>query len=190
MTDTPNRAGESLLESVPGEEIKRAKDLKSVAADQNGVPVLWFADGSIKPDLKPVVGADGGWSKARRMVGDGKTTLIFQRQGSGCTLAFWPTRNFARDVADSPRPCATLLLSDDFFAPWATEWKDTVRHLGGVRSRPLYHLPPDSVSWKTVPGLTSASGAAHLALSNGEGVNRGMTECHGAGREDGGAWAG
>jgi 2-polyprenyl-6-methoxyphenol hydroxylase-like FAD-dependent oxidoreductase len=56
-----------LLESIPGHKIKWGHSLKSVTSD-NGKPVLHFANGRQESGFKLVVGADGAWSKVRRMV--------------------------------------------------------------------------------------------------------------------------
>lgn len=107
--------------------------------------------------------------------------ILLQRQGDGSYrvyLGVLAGEDFARSVAGSydTEALRSLLLSDAFFATWAAEWKEMIRNLENFRSWPLYHLAPDAVSWKAVPGFTLAGDAAHLALPNGEGVNCGMTD--------------
>ena len=45
---------------------------------------------------------------------------------------------------------------------------------GPLIARNLYTLPADSLSRKSVPGVTMVGDAAHLSLPNGEGVNWAM----------------
>lgn len=58
-----------LLGSIPKEKIKWGHTLKSMTDGEDSRPVLKFDNGEIVSGFKLVVGADGGWSKIRSMVG-------------------------------------------------------------------------------------------------------------------------
>lgn len=57
-----------LLAAVPKDKIKWGYELKSVTTDDDNRPVLQFANGEVLSGFKLVVGADGAWSKVRKMV--------------------------------------------------------------------------------------------------------------------------
>lgn len=57
-----------LLDAIPKDKIKWGHTLTSVAVGEDNRPVLQFANGVVLPAFKLVVGADGAWSKVRRMV--------------------------------------------------------------------------------------------------------------------------
>ncbi|KAK0103330.1 hypothetical protein ONS95_005359 [Cadophora gregata] len=57
-----------LLESIPKEKIKWGRALKAAEIGENGSPILKFANGAVLDGFKLVVGADGAWSKVRRLI--------------------------------------------------------------------------------------------------------------------------
>ena len=57
-----------LLESIPEDKIKWGHALKSAELGQGASPVLTFANGAVLDGFRLVVGADGAWSKVRRLV--------------------------------------------------------------------------------------------------------------------------
>jgi len=67
-------------------------------------------------------------------------------------------------------------LLSDFYADWSEEHKDLIRHATDLRAWPLYSLSTEDMGWKSVPGVTLVGDAAHLAFTNGEGVNLAMTD--------------
>lgn len=57
-----------LLDSIPKDKIKWGHHLQSATVGEDNRPVLQFANGVVETGFKLVVGADGAWSKIRRMV--------------------------------------------------------------------------------------------------------------------------
>ena len=54
-------------------------------------------------------------------------------------------------------------LVSDAFASWAQVHTDMIKHSdGNFRAWPLYSMPTESLSWKTVSGVTLVGDAAHL----------------------------
>ncbi|KAK8023882.1 hypothetical protein PG993_011948 [Apiospora rasikravindrae] len=71
----------------------------------------------------------------------------------------------------------TLCLSSDFFGDdWAAEFRAYISNSTDFRPWPLYHIPPASVAWDAVPGVTLVGDAAHLGPPSGEGANFAMTD--------------
>ncbi|RDW63322.1 hypothetical protein BP6252_10867 [Coleophoma cylindrospora] len=192
-----------LLDSIPKEKIHWGHVLKSVKRGDDGTPSLEFADGSTRSGFKLVVGADGAWSKVRSMINQAKpkysgvhyiestispnnplynTMIISMRQGDGSYRAyvglhlpedFVQATNLDLSNTEAVR---SLFLSEGYFADWAEELKDFIRHGEDFHSWPLYSLPTESLGWQSVPGFTLAGDAAHLSVPNGEGVNMAMTD--------------
>jgi 2-polyprenyl-6-methoxyphenol hydroxylase-like FAD-dependent oxidoreductase len=110
--------------------------------------------------------------------------LVVQRQGNGSYriyIGLKVAEDFFRgagaggiDLTDLDSTRDVLLTK--FFADWADEYKDLIRHSTDLRPWPLYTLSADDLGWKSVPGLTLAGDAAHLAVPNGEGVNQAMAD--------------
>lgn len=108
--------------------------------------------------------------------------IVSQRQGDGSYRIYLGVRvpeDFVRggkiDLADA-ESTRSLFLSSEFFGNWAEELKDLIRYSEDFRSWPLYYIPPETMSWMSVPGLTLVGDAAHLATPNGEGVNCAMAD--------------
>ena len=106
--------------------------------------------------------------------------LVVQRQGNGSYriyIGLAVAEDFLRggiDLTDLDSTRSVLLTK--FFADWADEYKDLIRHSTDLRPWPLYTLSADDLDWKSVSGLTLAGDAAHLAVPNGEGVNQAMAD--------------
>ncbi|KAF7509064.1 hypothetical protein GJ744_008459 [Endocarpon pusillum] len=111
-----------------------------------------------------------------------KQLVISQKQGDG-SYRFY----FGFDVSENAfqdgsidlhdiEATRRLLLSTEHFGDWGEQYKEFIRHATDFRSWPLYSLPKEAMNWKSVPGVTLAGDAAHLAVPNGEGVNLAMTD--------------
>ena len=108
--------------------------------------------------------------------------IVTQRQGNGSYRNYFGIqvpetffRDNSVDLAGDVEGMRRLLLSD-FYADWADEYKDLIRHGTSFRAWPLYTLAAEDMGWKPAPGVTLAGDAAHLAIPNGEGVNLAMTD--------------
>ncbi|RYP89130.1 hypothetical protein DL769_000178 [Monosporascus sp. CRB-8-3] len=113
-------------------------------------------------------------------IGSGKL-IVTQRQGNGSYRNYFglqvPDNFFRNGTVDLQDVEATRrLLLSDFYADWSEEYKNLIRHATDFRAWPLYTLSTEDMGWKSVPGLTLAGDAAHLAITNGEGVNLAMTD--------------
>jgi len=113
-------------------------------------------------------------------IGSGKYILI-QRQGNGSYRNFLglqvPENFFRNGTVDLQDVEATRrLLLSDFYAEWAEEYKDIIRHGTDLHTWPLYTLSTEDMGWKSVPGVTLVGDAAHLAYPGGKGVNLAMTD--------------
>ncbi|UKZ94673.1 uncharacterized protein TrAFT101_009525 [Trichoderma asperellum] len=108
--------------------------------------------------------------------------IVIQRQGDGSYriyLGISVPENFVRggavDLTDT-ESTRQLFLSSEFFEDWADELKDIIRHSEDFSPWSLYYIPPETMSWKPIPGLTLVGDAAHVATPNGEGVNCAMAD--------------
>ncbi len=113
-------------------------------------------------------------------IGSGKQ-IVTQRQGNGSYRSYFGLQvpeNFFRDgTVDLQDVEATRrLLLSDFFADWSEEYKSFIRHATDLRAWQHYTLSTEDMGWKSVPGLTLVGDAAHLSITNGEGVNLAMTD--------------
>ena len=57
-----------LLGAVPKEKIQWGRKIKEVQKQDDGKMAVRFTNGSTESDIRLVVGADGAWSKCRRLV--------------------------------------------------------------------------------------------------------------------------
>lgn len=111
---------------------------------------------------------------------DGPRQMIVQRQGDNSYRIYFGIRvpegylGTEIDPNDQQATCDTLLSS--FYSHWDESLKAYIRGSDNFRSWPLYQVPAGSMDWKSVPGVTLAGDAAHLALPNGEGVNLAMQD--------------
>ncbi|KAH7178900.1 hypothetical protein DER46DRAFT_495439 [Fusarium sp. MPI-SDFR-AT-0072] len=66
-----------------------------------------------------------------------------------------------------------LLLQNDYFASYAPEFKDIIRHSEGpFRPRLMYHMPTDRLNWNASEDVTLIGDAAHVTTPFvGDGVN-------------------
>jgi 2-polyprenyl-6-methoxyphenol hydroxylase-like FAD-dependent oxidoreductase len=106
---------------------------------------------------------------------------VTQRQGNGSYRNYFGLQvpeNFFRDgTVDLQDVEATRrLLLSEFYADWSEDYKDLIRHATDLRAWPLYTMSTEDMGWKSVPGLTLVGDAAHLSITNGEGVNLAMTD--------------
>lgn len=113
-------------------------------------------------------------------VGSGKLSVT-QRQGDGSYRNYFgfqvPEDFFSNDSVDVSDVEATRqLLLTKFYADWSEGHKELVQHATDFRPWPLYTLSTEDVGWKSVGGITLAGDAAHLAITNGEGVNLALTD--------------
>ncbi|KAK6064123.1 hypothetical protein SCUP234_13128 [Seiridium cupressi] len=69
-----------LVESIPKHKLVWNQTLKDVTSDEDGKPVLNFADDSTASGFKLIIGADGGWSKVRPAI----TKAVPQYSGRHC----------------------------------------------------------------------------------------------------------
>ena len=101
-------------------------------------------------------------------LGDEKTVGLV-KLGEGSYQLFVGLRlpeNWASDNAALLRDPLALRqwLLRDALADWAQVHQDMVQHSDGdFRAWPLYALPPESLSWQTVPGVALLGDAAHLS---------------------------
>jgi 2-polyprenyl-6-methoxyphenol hydroxylase-like FAD-dependent oxidoreductase len=88
-----------------------------------------------------------------------------------------PENFFSNGTVDLQDVEATrCLLLSDFFAGWSEQYKDLIQHSMNLRTWPLYTLSIEDMGWKSIPGVTVAGDAAHLAYPGGEGINIAMTD--------------
>lgn len=87
----------------------------------------------------------------------------------------WSSENAAL-LADPSALRRSLL--NDHFANWPQLHTDLIKHSDGdLYAWPLYAMPIESLSWRTVPGVTLIGDAAHVSTPFvGEGVNCAMTD--------------
>ncbi|KAJ0107618.1 hypothetical protein J7T55_007809 [Diaporthe amygdali] len=113
-------------------------------------------------------------------VGSGKLSVT-QRQGDGSYRNYFgfqvPEDFFSNDSFDVSDVEATRqLLLTKFYTDWSEDHKELVQHATDFRPWPLYTLSTEDMGWKSVGGITLAGDAAHLAITNGEGVNLALTD--------------
>lgn len=66
------------------------------------------------------------------------------------------------NLLEDPSTLRKLLLQHDF-VNWPEVHTNLIKYgEGGFRAWPLYAMPTDSLSWKTVPGVTLIGDAAHV----------------------------
>ena len=152
---------------------------------------LHYIESSIRPE-NPAYSAVANKVKNGTMIAMGNGTgpgrgILLQRQGDGhyrmyCVVAV--PENFAVassggiDLSDLDATRA-LFLSPGFFADWAEDFREFIRHATDFYSWPLYNHPytAESKKWDSVPGVTVAGDAAHTSTPfAGEGVNCAMTD--------------
>ncbi|KAK9351751.1 FAD/NAD(P)-binding domain-containing protein [Lipomyces doorenjongii] len=195
-----------LLDAIPKDRIKWGHDLRNTTVGEDNRPVLHFANGVVLSGFKLVVGADGAWSKVRHMITEaipqysGKIFLeskighenpLYEKTvsnvGAGTilvmadpelTLGSKSQRTSSNnDTVDLQDVEATRgLLLSDFYADWAEESKDLIRHAVNFRAWPLYTLSTEDMGWKSVSGVTLVGDATHFSFTNGEGANLAMTD--------------
>jgi 2-polyprenyl-6-methoxyphenol hydroxylase-like FAD-dependent oxidoreductase len=64
-----------LLSSVPKDKIQWGKKIEQVQKREDGKMAVRFTNGSAESGFRLVVGADGAWSKCRRLVSFGSCSL-------------------------------------------------------------------------------------------------------------------
>ncbi|KAK1758838.1 FAD/NAD(P)-binding domain-containing protein [Echria macrotheca] len=111
-------------------------------------------------------------------VGGGQL-VITQRQGNGeyrTYLGLQIEESFFKNAIAEDQPDKLRATMLDFYADWADFYKDLIRNATNFRAWPLYTLMPEEVGWEAVGDVTLAGDAAHLAITNGEGVNMAMAD--------------
>jgi 2-polyprenyl-6-methoxyphenol hydroxylase-like FAD-dependent oxidoreductase len=106
---------------------------------------------------------------------------MIQRQGNGSYRIYFGLpvpEHFFRSGTINLQDVETTRhrLLSVFYADWSEENKDLIRHATDLRAWPLYTMSTEDMSWISVPGVTLAGDAAHLAYPGGEGVNLAMTD--------------
>lgn len=106
---------------------------------------------------------------------------MVQRQGDGSYRNFFGlpvAENFFRNGTGNVLDVEATrrLLLSDFYADWSEEYKNLIRHATDLRGWPLYTMSTEDMGWKSIPGVTLAGDAAHLAYPGGKGVNLAMTD--------------
>lgn len=106
--------------------------------------------------------------------------MIIQRQGDNSYRIYFgitvPENYIGTEIDINNPPGTRDTLLGNFFHQWDDSLKEYIRQADNFRSWPLYQFPAESLDWQTVPGVTLAGDAAHLALPNGEGVNLAMLD--------------
>lgn len=113
-------------------------------------------------------------------MGPGKL-IVTQRQGNRSYRTYYglqvPESFFRDGTVDLQDVEATRrMLLTDFYSDWSVEYHNLIRHATDFRGWLLHTLSTEDMGWKSVPGVTLAGDAAHLAIANGEGVNLAMTD--------------
>ncbi|EME45619.1 hypothetical protein DOTSEDRAFT_34093 [Dothistroma septosporum NZE10] len=81
----------------------------------------------------------------------------------------WKNENAA--LVDDPAKLRQSIV-ENHFSDWPSKHTDLIKYSDGhFHIWPLYSLPKETMKWKSVPGVTLVGDAAHLAVTNGDGVN-------------------
>ncbi|KAK5131544.1 hypothetical protein LTR08_000871 [Meristemomyces frigidus] len=98
-----------LLESIPQERVKWDARVKSLKREADSSMAVQLANGNVETGFKLVVGADGGWSKARDMI-----TPVKPRYTGLCYLQgnIHTTNEFHSTVCSRVGPGAYMALGD------------------------------------------------------------------------------
>lgn len=118
------------------------------------------------------------------LAGGPNKTVTLQNLGDGSYRVYLGVQvpeDYAKDgkadFSDTDAMRALCLSSDNgFFGDWTEEIRNYIAHATDFRPWPLYHIPPSSISWGHVPGVTLIGDAAHLGPPSGEGANYAMTD--------------
>lgn len=142
-----------------------------------------YIESRINPDNPVHAAVQARVGKGMLIVGGPNKLITMQNLGDGSYRVYSGARvpaDFSTDGrvdfgdTDAMR---SLVLSERFFgAAWAAEFRDYIHHSTDFRPWPLYHVPPTSVAWDHVPGVTLVGDAAHLGPPSGEGANYAMTD--------------
>ncbi|KAK8102359.1 hypothetical protein PG984_015505 [Apiospora sp. TS-2023a] len=122
--------------------------------------------------------------KGMLLAGGPNRTVTFQNLGDGSYRVYLGAQvpeDYARDgkvdFSDTDAMRALCLSNDSvFFGNFTEEIRNYIAHATDFRPWPLYHIPPSSISWDPVPGVTVIGDAAHLGPPSGEGANYAMTD--------------
>jgi hypothetical protein len=71
-------------------------------------------------------------------------------------------------------PAAKEALLSEYYADWADDYKDLIRHGDGLHAWAVRTMKAEDMQWKTIPRLTVAGDAAHVSVIGGQGVNVSM----------------
>lgn len=109
-------------------------------------------------------------------MGDRKMIVVMKLGSDAYYIAvgLWMSENFKDEntaLVDDPDKLRQSIL-EQHFTDWPKTHTDLIRHSDGhFHVWPLYSLPTDAMDWQSVPGVTLVGDAAHLAVTNGDGVN-------------------
>jgi 2-polyprenyl-6-methoxyphenol hydroxylase-like FAD-dependent oxidoreductase len=106
---------------------------------------------------------------------------MIQRQGNGSyrnSFGLTVPRGFFRTGSVNLQDVEATrhLLLSDFYPDWAEDYQDLIRHSTDFRAWSLHTLATEDMGWKSVPGVTLAGDAAHVAYPGGDGVNIAMAD--------------
>ena len=103
--------------------------------------------------------------------------IVTMKLGSGAyyiAVGLWMSEQYKNDnaaILDDPDKLRQAIV-EEHFTNWPNIHTDLIRHSDGhFHIWPLYSLPTDAMDWKSIPGVTLIGDAAHLAITNGDGVN-------------------
>lgn len=112
-------------------------------------------------------------------MGSGKQ-IAAQRNGNGSYKIYIGLRlpeHWSKEDANLVNgPALRSKLIEEDFSDWAHDLTDCIKYSEGqFRAWPLYAMPIESLSWRSVPGVTLIGDAAHVSTPFvGEGVNCAM----------------
>ncbi|KAK8098977.1 monooxygenase [Apiospora kogelbergensis] len=193
FADGTTASGFKLVVGADGAWSKVKALINPVAPQYCGVH---YIESRINPDNPVHAAVQARVGKGMLIVGGPNKLITMQNLGDGSYRVYSGARvpaDFSTDGrvdfgdTDAMR---TLVLSERFFgAAWAAEFRDYIRHSTDFRPWPLYHVPPASVAWDHVPGLTLGANyamtdalyladkiAAHDGLEGDEALDRAVRE--------------
>ncbi|KAK8073983.1 hypothetical protein PG994_004882 [Apiospora phragmitis] len=181
FADGTTASGFRLIVGADGAWSKVRSLLSSATPQYCGIHII---ESRITPDNPVYDKVQARVRKGMLMAGGPNKTVTFQNLGDGSYRVYMGVRvpvDFATDgkvdFSDTEAMRVMCLSSPGgFFGDWAEELRDYIRHSTDFRPWHLYHIPPASIAWDAVPGVTLIGDAAHLGPPSGEGANFAMTD--------------